>query len=305
MFWINTKRIIKSGFVSFWRNGFVSLSSVLIITLTLFSLGSIIFAGALLNSSLEEVKSKVDINVYFVPAASEDDILALKNKIESLPEVAVVDYVSREKALANFKERHANDEITLQALDELGENPLGAILNISAKETSQYEGIAKFLDSEAGDNNSFIDKVNYYQNKAAIDTLTRMINGGTTIAFGITLALVIISILIALNTIRLAIYIAREEISVMRLVGASNRYIRGPFIVAGIMYGVVSAFITLVLLYPATLWVGSITETFFSGFSVFSYYLSNFFQLFVLLMGVGILLGAISSYLAVRKYLRV
>ncbi|HEY0908232.1 MAG TPA: permease-like cell division protein FtsX [Candidatus Paceibacterota bacterium] len=305
MFWINTRRIIKSGFVSFWRNGFVSLSSVLIITLTLFSLGGIVFSGALLNSSLEEVKSKVDVNVYFVPTAKEDDILGLKNKIESLPEVATVEYISREQALANFKERHVNDEITLQALDELGENPLGAILNISAKETSQYEGIAKFLDSEAGDTNSFIDKINYYQNKQAIDTLTRMINGGTTIAFGITLVLVIISILIALNTIRLAIYIAREEISVMRLVGASNRFIRGPFIIAGIMYGVVSAFITLVLLYPAAYWVGSITETFFSGFSVFSYYLSNFFQIFVLLMGVGILLGAISSYLAVRKYLRV
>jgi cell division transport system permease protein len=283
----------------------VSLSSVLIITLTLFSLGGIIFAGALLNSSLDEVKSKVDINVYFVPNAKEDDILALKNKIQSLSEVATVEYVSRDKALANFKERHVNDEITLQALDELGENPLGAILNISAKETSQYEGIAKFLDSEAGDNNSFIDKINYYQNKAAIDTLTRMINGGTKIAFGITLALVLISILIALNTIRLAIYIAREEISVMRLVGASNRYIRGPFIIAGIMYGVVSAVITLVLFYTATYWVSSITATFFSGFSIFTYYLSNFFQLFILIVGVGVLLGAISSYLAVRKYLRV
>lgn len=305
MFWINTKRIVKAGFVSFWRNGFVSLSSVLIITLTLFSLGSIVFAGAILNSSLDQVKSKVDVNVYFVSNAKESDILALKNKIQSLPEVANVEYVSREKALANFKERHANDQITLQALDELGDNPLGAILNISAKETSQYEGIAKFLDSEAGDNASFIDKVNYYQNKAAIDTLTRMINGGTKIAFGITLALIIISILIALNTIRLAIYIAREEISVMRLVGASNRYIRGPFIIAGIMYGVVSALITLAFFYPATYWISSITATFFSGFSIFTYYLANFVQLFVLIVGVGVLLGAISSYLAVRKYLRV
>lgn len=305
MFWINTKRIVKAGFVSFWRNGFVSLSSILIITLTLFSLGSIVFAGAILNSSLDQVKSKVDVNVYFVSNAKESDILALKNKIQSLPEVANVEYVSREKALANFKERHANDQITLQALDELGDNPLGAILNISAKETSQYEGIAKFLDSEAGDNASFIDKVNYYQNKAAIDTLTRMINGGTKIAFGITLALIIISILIALNTIRLAIYIAREEISVMRLVGASNRYIRGPFIIAGIMYGVVSALITLAFFYPATYWISSITATFFSGFSIFTYYLANFVQLFVLIVGVGVLLGAISSYLAVRKYLRV
>ncbi len=305
MFWTNTKRIIKSGFVYFWRNGFVSLSSVLIITLTLFSLGGIIFAGAVLNYSLEEVKSKVDVNVYFVPTADEDDVLALQNKLQSLPEVAMVEYISSEEALANFKERHVNDEITLQALEELGDNPLGAILNIRAKETSQYEGIAEFLDSESGDNGTFIDKVNYYQNKDAIDTLTRMINGGTKIALAVTLVLVLISILIAFNTIRLAIYIAREEISVMRLVGASNRYIRGPFIIAGIMYGAVSALITLAFLYPATYWVSSVTGTFFSGFSALEYYMAHFFEIFVIILGMGVFLGAISSYLAVRKYLRI
>ncbi len=304
MFWTNTRRIIKSGFVSFWRNGFVSLSSVLIITLTLFALGSIVFIGALLNSSLQEVRSKVDVNVYFVPTAKEDEILALKNKVESLPEVAQVEYISSEQALTNFKERHVNDEITLQALEELGSNPLGAILNIRAKQTSQYEGIAKFLDSEAGENGSFIDKVNYYQNKTAIDTLTRMINGGTKIALGLTFILILISILIAFNTIRLAIYIAREEISVMRLVGASNRFVRGPFIISGIMYGLVSGLITLALFYPSTYWVSSITETFFSGFNLFSYYIGHFTQISILILGAGFVLGSISSYLAVRKYLR-
>ena len=305
MYWTNTKRIVKSGFVYFWRNGFISLSSVLIITLTLFALGGIIFAGAVLNYSLEEVKSKVDVNVYFVPSAKEDDILALQNKLQSLPEVALVEYISSEEALANFKERHVNDEITLQALEELGDNPLGAILNIRAKETSQYAGIASFLESEAGENGTFVDKINYYQNKEAIDTLTRMINGGTKIALVLTLILVLISILIAFNTIRLAIYIAREEISVMRLVGASNRYIRGPFIIAGIMYGAVSGLITLVFLYPATYWVSSVTGTFFSGFSAVEYYIAHFLEIFVIILGVGIFLGAVSSYLAVRKYLRI
>lgn len=304
MFWTNTKRIIKSGFVSFWRNGFVSLSSVLIITVTLFSLGGILFAGALLNSSLDQIKSKVDVNVYFVPSAQESDILALQKKLQALPEVANVQYVSSDQALQNFKDVHQNDQITLQALGELTDNPLGAILNIKAKDPSQYEGIAKFLDSESGDSGTFIDKVNYYQNKTAIDTLTKMISGGTKIALAITLALVIISILIVFNTIRLAIYIAREEIAVMRLVGASNRFVRGPFIVSGLMYGILSSFITLVLFYPATYWVSKITATFFSGFSLFAYYRENFASIFCVIVGTGIVLGAISSYLAVRKYLK-
>jgi len=305
MFWLNTKRILKAGFVGFWRNGSVSLSSVLIMTVTLFALGGLIFAGAILRSSLQQIQDKVDVNVYFVPTALEGDIEALKSKLESLPEVAVVEYVSRDQALENFKVRHVNDEITLQALDELGDNPLGALLNIRAKQTSQYEGIAKFLDSEAGESGSFIDKVNYYQNKAAIDTLSRIITGGTTVGFGVTLMLVLISIIIAFNTIRLAIYISREEISVMRLVGANNKYIRGPFIVAGVMYGVVSACITIILFYPATYWVSSITRTFFSGFDMWSYYVSNFGLIFVVIVGTGAILGAIGSMLAVRRYLKV
>lgn len=304
MLWINTKRILKSGFVSFARNGLVSLSSVLIITVTLFVLGGILFSGALLESSLEEIKAKVDVNVYFVPVALEEDVLALENRLEALPEVASVEYISREKALENFKERHANDEVTLQALEELGENPLGAILNIKAVETSQYEGIARFLDGENQSQPGFIDRINYYQNKVAIDTLSNMIDGGKKIAFAIALAFVVISMVIAFNTIRLTIYIAREEISVMRLVGASNKYIRGPFVVAGILYGIVSAFITLILLYPATFWISSITATFFSGFSLFGYYINGFPAIFGLLVGAGIFLGGVSSYLAVRRYLR-
>jgi len=274
-------------------------------TVTLFALGGLIFAGAILRSSLQQIQDKVDVNVYFVPTASEGDITALKSKLESLPEVAVVEYISRDQALENFKVRHVNDEITLQALDELGDNPLGALLNIRAKQTSQYEGIAKFLDSESGESGSFIDKVNYYQNKAAIDTLSRIIAGGTTVGFGVTLMLVLISIIIAFNTIRLAIYISREEISVMRLVGANNKYIRGPFVVAGVMYGVVSACITIILFYPATYWVSSITRTFFSGFDMWSYYVSHFGLIFVVIVGTGAVLGAIGSMLAVRRYLKV
>jgi cell division transport system permease protein len=304
MFWINTKRIIKSGFVSFARNSFVSLSSVLIITVTLFVLGGIMFSGALLRSSLEQIQSKVDVNVYFVTSAIETDILVLKNRLEALPEVAKVEYIPRDKALSNFKDRHKNDEVTLQALDELSDNPLGAILNIKAKQTSQYEGIAAFLDSESSGKTDFVDRINYYQNKSAIDTLSKMISGGTKVAFAVTGLLVLLSMLIAFNTIRLAIYIAREEISVMRLVGASNKYIRGPFVVSGIMYGVVSAFLTLGLLYPATYWVSSVTKTFFSGFDIFRYYLQNFGQIFGVILGSGILLGSVSSYLAVRKYLK-
>ncbi len=308
MLWTNIKRVIRSGFVSFYRNGFISASSVLVMTVTLFVVGSVVFLLATLDSSLSEIKNKVDVNVYFVTSATETDILNLQKTLKSLPEVKDVTYTSREEAMENFKKRHENDEYTLQALRELGENPLGAVLNIKAKEPSQYEGIAEFLKSDnalSGERKVIVDEVNYYNNKVAIDKLVSIISSARTLGIALALLLVIISLIIVFNTIRLVIYISREEISVMRLVGASNKYIRGPFVVTGILYGISAGILTLLMFYPVTYWLGSATENFFSGINIFRYYVTNFKEIFSIVMGFGIILGAISSYLAVRRHLTI
>lgn len=308
MFWVNVKRVIRSGFVSFWRNGFVSLASVLIMAVTLFVIGSVIFLLATLNSSLDQLKDKVDINVYFLTAAPEQDILSLKASLEALPEVKSVSYTSRETALANFKDRHQNDALTLQALSELPDNPLGGVLNVKAVDPSQYEAIANFLKSDSAlskNNQTIIDKINYYDNRTAIDRLARMIVSAQKLGFAMSLVLVLLSIIISFNTIRLAIFIARDEISVMRLVGASRRYIGGPFIVSGILYGIGAGVVTLVIFYPLTYWLGTATENFFGGLNIFRYYIANFGQIFGILMVSGICIGAVSSFLAVRRYLSV
>lgn len=308
MLWVNTKRIIRSGLLNFGRNAFVSLSSVLMLVVTLCVIGSLIFVSAILNASLEEIKDKVDINVYFITTAPEEEIIALQKNLEAMPEVALVTYTSREQALEDFRTRHQNDEITIQALEELGENPLGASLNIKAKDPAQYQGLADFLENKpilSASGASIVDKVNYYQNKEAIDALTRIIDSAERLGSIITLVLVIVSILITFNTIRLAIFISREEISVMRLVGASAFYVRGPFVVVGMIYGVVAAIFTLVIFYPVTYWLGETTENFFIGINVFDYYTTNFGQIFLIILLSGIAIGALSSYLAVRKYLKI
>ena len=302
------KRVIKAGFVNFWRNGFVSLASLLVMTITLFVIGSILFMGALFNYTLDQIKDKVDINVYFVTSADAPSIISIKKNLEKLPEVAKITYTSSEDALTNFKKKHENDEQTLQALEELEDNPLGASLNIKAKEPSQYESIANYLQGKdvlLKDGISIIDKVNYYQNKIAIDRFTKIIDGTNKIGIALTIILVVLSVVITFNTIRLTIYVSREEISVMKLVGASNRYIRGPFVITGIMYGFVSAMITLVLFYPITFYSTRATENFFMGLNLFDYYIRNFGQIFLIVAVSGILIGSISSYLAVRRYLRV
>ena len=306
-YWTTAKRVARYGFVGFIRNGFVSLAAVLIMTITLFVVAGLMISGAALNSVLQQLTNKVDVTVYFITNATEGQIMEMKKAVESLPQVASATYVSREEALAQFQARHQNDQLTMQALQELGGNPLGASLEIRAKETSQYEAIAKYLEAQQAarsDAGVAIEKVNFYQNKTAIDRLTNIIETTKRLGIAISIILGLASLLIAFNTIRLAIYTARDEIGVMNLVGASRWFVRGPFVIAGILYGAISGFIVLLILYPLTLWLGPGTERFLGSFNVFTYFIGSFPTLFFVIMGSGIALGALSSYLAVRRYLR-
>lgn len=299
------KRIIRAGFLNFKRGGLVSWAAVLVVTITLSVITLVIFLQAILNFSLSQIKDKVDVTIYFTVGAPEEKIQMLQSSLENLPEVSEVTYTSSEEALQIFRERHKNDYPTIQALDEINDNPLGAYLNVKAKEVSQYESIANFLKSDNAlslSSASIIDKVNYYQNKLVIDRLNNIISGAQKLGFLITLIFVIISIIITFNTIRLTIFISKEEISVMRLVGASKMHVRGPFMIEGAIYGVVSSLITMFIFWPATAWIGS-NLTNFLGIDMYRYYISNFFQIFIILLLSGIILGIISSFLASRRYL--
>jgi cell division transport system permease protein len=307
MFWINIKRIWRSGFTNFWRGGIVSAAPVIIMTSTLFVIGSLIFLGASFNFLLDSLKNKVDITVYFVPEASEGDIVALQGRIENLVEVAEVEYVSRDEALERFKIEHANDELILQSLEVIGGNPLGANLNVKANEVSQLESISRFLENESALSSSgvsIIDSINYHRNKEVIDRLSKIISAIDTLSFLAIVLFVLLSIIITFNTVTLAIYSSRDEIGVMRLVGASDPHVRGPFVVQGLIMGTIATFMVMLAFYPLTWWLGPTTEYAFAGLNIFDYYWGNFLQLFFILLACGLALGAFSSYLAVRKHIK-
>ena len=265
------------------------------------------FLSALLTTTLSQIQDKVDVSVYFTTSAAEGDILNLKDKLTSMPAVTSVTYTSRDQALQDFRTRHANDQLTLNALNELGDNPLGASLAIKAKDPNQYQAIVNYISNDTdlqSAGTSIIDHINYYENKDVIDRLTSAIQATEKGGLIVVIIFAIASIIIAIATVRLAIYSSRDEIAVMRLVGASNAYVRGPFLVAGVIAGVLSALIALIIFAPVTLYLGTNYTTWLGGFNVFTYYTSNFVQVFAVLVGSGILLGGFASYLAVRRYLR-
>ncbi|MEI7709407.1 MAG: permease-like cell division protein FtsX [bacterium] len=297
------KRIIKAGFINFKRGGLVSFAAVLIVTITLSVITAIILLQAVLYFSLNTIKDKVDVTIYFNVDVGEDKILALKKTLEKLPEVQDVSYTTADEANKNFRLRHANDYATIAALDEIGVNPLPATLNVKTKQISQYGTIANFLKSDSAlalGSANIINHASY--NKLVIDRLNIIISGAQKLSFLVTIILIILSLIITFTTIRLTIFIAREEIGVMRLVGASKMRVRGPFMIEGAIYGLLSTFITLLIFVPITIWFGR-NMTNFLSINLYDYYMSNFLQIFAIILISGILFGVISSFLAVRKYL--
>lgn len=296
-------RVIKYGLVGFWRNGWLSTATIAIVFLVLVGFGGLLMFNSLANIVLADIQDKIDISVYFKLDAPEDRMLDLQRSLESLPEVKKVEYISRDQALETFKQQHKDDATVTQALDAIDTNPLAASLNIKARDLKDYATIAGYLDKDTY--KEITDKVSYTQNVGVIDRLKK-IKG--TVEQGGLLLIVFISLIAALiifNTIRLAIYSNREELAVMRLVGASNFFIRGPYMVEGIIYGVTGSIMSIIVVTLGVFYAAPYAKIFVPDINGWAYYLSNFlmFASAQILFGVG--LGVLSSYIAVRKYLRI
>ena len=296
-------RIIKSGFIGFWRSIWLSLATIFVLVLALFTLTGL---GLLVRSAdylLNTLQDKVDISVYLQKDVEEAKVLRMKDQLGLLAEVKDVEYVSREEALTRFRERHKENEVIMQSLDELGENPLEASLNIRAHDANQFDAIAAFLNKEAY--KPYIDKINYSQNREAIQKLasiTAAVRRGGLAVVGILAA---IALLVSFNTIRMAIYAMREEIGVMRLVGASNWFIRGPFLIGGVLYALIASALAAALWVPILYKYSPIIDRLLPGLHLLSYYMQHLWIFAGGLFVASILLCVISSAIAIGRYLKV
>jgi cell division transport system permease protein len=295
-------RIIRTGLVSFKRNIWLSSATMVVLTISLsLALGIALF-GVVVDGVVAELESKVDVSVYFKPDASETDIAEIRETLEKFPEVVEVRYTSREEALANFKERHRDNEVIQAALAELQGNPLEASLAIQARDASAYSAIASFLE---GRFSSAISKVNYRENAAVIERIFRVTNAVRLVGIGVGAVLFAIAGLLAFNAIRIAIFSFREEIAVMRLVGASNWFIRGPFLVAGIISGLLGAVVTFSMFFAVVWFVRDPVLRFIPGVDLLRYYRLHWAEILGFVSAVAVFVSTTSSFVAIRRYLRV
>ncbi|MFO0703017.1 MAG: permease-like cell division protein FtsX [Candidatus Andersenbacteria bacterium] len=304
MQYFQLRRVVRAGFQNFWRNLGLSVATTFVTTLTLLAVSSILLVNFLLGIAIKSVESKVDISVYFDPLASAQQVAEARAEIENIPGVASVQLISRDEALAAFKQQHANDPLINQSLKELNDNPLQTTLTILAEGPDDYAAINTALTSKV--DGQVIDKVNYEDNRATIERLSYLSRWASLGGLVVGIALAGIAVLVVFNTVRLTIFSRREEVGIMKLVGANNSFVRGPFILEGALYGFLASLITVALLQPLLLWLSPKVEGFFGTSSgVFEFVQTHLVLVILGELAVGVLLGVGSSFLAIRRYLKV
>jgi|TARA_Y100000310_G_C20704417_1_gene833936 cell division transport system permease protein len=259
-----------------------------------------------MNQAIKLVESKVDVSVYFKPTVIEEQIVAVQSNLVELPYVKEVRHVTKSQALAGLREQYKDSPLILESLKELGNNPLGDTLIVNTYETQDYQKVidilkatpeyAVLIDSQSFDDNSYI-----------IDKLEQISKQVTGIGWGVTVFFALISLLVIVNTIRIAIYTHRDEIGIMKLVGASNTFVRGPFIGEAILYAILGSIITFGLTYI----VAGFSDPYIVGllgktdFTLLNYLNANVLYIFGgELIGIT-LISVIATSLALRRYMRI
>lgn len=300
---VSAARVVKFAFKDLWRNLGLSLMTVSILMLTYLSLNLLVIVNFFTDAAIQAVENRVDVSVYFGPDVSDERILGVRGDLVSLPEVKDVQFISRDQALAQFRKNHADQPEILAALQEVGENPLGAVLVIKARDAASYGPILEALDSPSV--KSLVADKTVEDHRLLIERLTTVTDRIQRAALGLSLVFALISLLIVFNTIRVAIYIHREEIAIMRLVGASGNFVRLPFLIETFIFNVVALAVVAALLYPALGVIEPAARAFFDAdISLAAYYRAHWLQIFGYQLGIVTLLSMVATGLSMGRYLK-
>jgi cell division transport system permease protein len=297
------KRISKASWLNFRRNAGLSLTTIFILLITISLITSLFIFHKISQFLISDLEEKVDISIYFKEDSPEEDILKAKTELSKMPEVKDVEYNSREAAREKFIQKYKDNPLLMASIEEIGENPFLASLNIRAWKPDQYEALANFLENATFKN--LIEKIDYYQRKPIIERLSSITSVINKAGIGISVILVLLSFLVAFNTIRLAIFSQREEISIMRLVGASNWFIRGPLLIQGIISGFFATLIAILIFVLLSWGLSPKLAIFLPDFNLQNLVFQNFWILFAIQLLTGIGIGIFSSLIAMRRYLKV
>jgi len=300
-------RIIKTAWYGFWRNGWLSLVAVFIMMQVLLLVGLFLNINTGVNTAIEKINERIDLAIFFQDYVPDSEILIFQSDIQRLDGIKSIQFISRDQALERYTASSQHDQ---GLLDMIGNDNsfFPTSLEIKLGNSNNIELVAQSIEKQ--DTNNIIAQTSLEKNKELINKLqkfNRLLIAGN---LAVSSILLIIALLIIFNTIRITIFTRREELEIMKLVGATDWYIRWPFILEGVLYGIFGAILAFLLTLGAYQGLLLLLKNHYWSLQSLSSYIdfSNYFllvRLFVFQLCFGVLVGSISSYLSTKRYLRI
>jgi cell division transport system permease protein len=301
-------RIVRTGMVNFARGLWLALAAmaIMIITLTIILFSMIV--NATFGHTVDQISNQVNISVFLKDSTSEAQAQKFASDIRRQADVKKVEYLNKQQAQAVFIQQNGGNQTLQSAVVETG-NPIPATVHVFPRNLNDIASINTFLSQTKYKSLQTTNSPSYNgDRKKAIDNITHATNILRRAGVAAVIIFAFISVLIIFNTIQMAIFNRRDEIQIMRLLGASTAYIRGPFVVESIIYGILSAVISVLLINALFVTASSSLQATSFGLLDISYsqtfFESHYWILLALQLGLGILIGAASSVIATRRYLK-
>jgi cell division transport system permease protein len=305
--WVTFTRVCRYGLSNFWRNAWLSTAATAVMVLTLTVMLATFMVRLAFDDTVTQIREKIDISVYLKDNITQSQLNKLKSALKAVPIVTTIDYVSKEQAREIFKVQNKSDYDNLLALGELGDlNPFPASLKVHVNDVNKLDEIVTVISKPEftvvqSDKSSILGP-----RKVAIDTIVRVASFSEVVGMIATGVFLVLSIMIIFNTIRMAIFNRRDEIEIMRLIGANKSFIRGPFIVEASLYGIFAALVSVGAVSGLMVFASPYLQSYGIQTSSISGMLAGLWWLLLLAqMGVGLMIGVVSSLLAMRRYLKV
>ena len=306
--WLAFVRMCRYGVNNFTRNAWLTIAATAVMTITLLIILLTVVAQNVLSDTAAEVGKNIDRSIYLKTGTTEQEAKPIMDDLRKLSNVESVSFVSSEAGRSKVAQENKADMGVLSALNE-ATNKIPATIRISLKDVNNTQQLVEFVNTnqplkeyiDAARRPSFMG-----DRKAATDTIADWTAAAQKIGIGASVVFMAISMLIIFNTIRMAIFNRKDEIEMMKLIGADKNFIRGPFVVEAVVYGFIAAVIAtgvgLAILYSARAGVGEWGLNIRPTLDMFTMYIG-----FVLLgmIALGAIIGMISSFLATRRYLKI
>ncbi|HSX05600.1 MAG TPA: permease-like cell division protein FtsX [Candidatus Saccharimonadales bacterium] len=301
-------RIVRTGMVNFVRNAWLAVAAMAIMIITLTIILFSVIVNATFGHTVDQIANQVDVSVFLQDTVTDAQAKQFVSVIKKQADVKRVEYLNKEQAKAAFIQQNGGNQSLQTAIIETG-NPIPATIHVYPRNLNDINGIKTFLTRPAYQKLQTSDSPSYKgDRKKAIDNITHATNILRRAGIVAVIIFAFISVLIIFNTIQMAIFNRRDELQIMRLLGASTGFIRGPFVVESIIYGVLSAVISVLLINALFITASSSLQATSFGLLDISYsqsfFEARYWLLLTIQLALGIFIGAASSVIATRRYLK-